>query len=408
MIVKKIDDGEKIEIKSFEKRTGMTAAFSGDELARLLAWCRAGEPDAFIERLFDLGIFLRRNVPETREEILRAVNESAFAPPELEALHIELTDACPLSCPQCYREHDSGAPPREMSVERFARIAREARHAKIFQIALGGGEPLAHPDILELVGVVGATEMSATLTTSGWGLTRTLLRALIDAGLNHMQVSLNGADRETHERSRDGYDCAMDALKMLSACGLSFGINWTARRDNLDGFEDVVRLAGNLGAENVNVLRYKPTPGEAFASVALNEGETRDLAETIRRGTGRVKIKVDSAYSQLLCYMHGARAAQSPCGCAAGRTFFSVAPDGTYKPCSHLDTIGVASSLSGFAASAELERFREIRDHPADLCETCRYKAHCGGCAAICRKAHGKDMKENARERRCIAYAEKI
>lgn len=384
-------EGETLLI--FEKRTGMTAVFSGHELELLLGYAKTGDISPFIERLFDLGILLRHD--EHRAKLLSAVLNPVSA--TLSALHIELTSRCPLSCPQCYKGE---AHAEDLPLETFTRLIAEAEALKIFQIALGGGEPLACPHIIQALEAVAATEMSVTVTTSGYGLDRICLEKLIEAGANHIQVSLNAADRHVNALSRDGYDCAMNALSLLAASGVSFGINWVARKDNLAFLEGVVTLAGRLGADNVNVLRYKHSPAEPYGDVALGADETRRLADFIA-GVRGVGMKVDSAYSQLLCYLHGERIDRAQCGCGAGRSFIAVTSSGGFKPCSHLEQALRSETIAAYMKSDELRRFIDIGSSLAGECGTCVYRTFCGGCRAVCGMLDGSLA---AGERECIAY----
>lgn len=379
----------------FEKTTGMTGTFSGGERDSLLAYARTGTQDAFIDRLFDLGILVD-DYGLHRIRILEAGTARADLP---ESLHIELTDRCPLSCFQCYKGmRKSGS---DMSFQYLRELVDEADRLGVFQLAFGGGEPLSYPRIVDAVALVGHTGMSATVTTSGAGLSAGLLRALRAAGLNHMQVSLNSLDAGVNARSRDGYDEAIAALDLLRQNALSFGINWTARRENIGAFAEIASYAADLGADNVNILRYKPSPGEDYDAAVPEDGELWRLACDIAACRLPVKIKVDSAFSQLLCYLHGERAHSIRCGCAAGTLFVAVTPFGRFKPCSHVEHVTTAGSIEAYLDSAERAAFLEIRNDPLDLCAACLHKPHCGGCAAICQKRYGAAY---AREKSCIAF----
>lgn len=389
--------GEKLYM--FEKRSGTTGVFSGRELDLLFDYVRTGERTAFVARLFDLRI-LAPDETASREAILAAGENSIPGDwPRFRALHVELTNRCPLACPQCYK---GGGGTYDMRPETFEKLVDEAEGTGVFQIALGGGEPLAYAHLPAAVRLVGRTEMSVTLTTGGRGLTQRLLEDLTDAGLNHVQVSLNSLDREINALSRDGYDDATAALERLSANGVSFGINWTARQDNLSGFGDLVAFAAGLGADNVNILRYKPSGLEGFDDVALSPAQSLTLAGAIGRARG-VKIKVDSAYSQLLCLLHGEGVDEEQCGCGAGRTFVAVTPEGAFKPCSHLRMETASESLATYAKSADLAAFLEAAGQLDDLCGSCLHGKRCGGCRAICERRYGR---LDAGERECAGYVQ--
>jgi pyrroloquinoline quinone biosynthesis protein E len=395
-------EGETLAV--FEKKSGMTAEFSGAELLRLLSWCRSPGEDEFVRRLFRLGILTDRGTDAPA--VLRGYGRQREGRPR--ALHIDVTDYCPLACPQCYRAGARAEPAgsngradagvcadgngqagvsgrTDMSLPGFAALIREAAGLDCFQIAVGGGEPLCHPRIEELIACAGRTEMAVSLTTSGalppGARLPEKISGLREAGLNHIQVSLNGSTEETNRRSRDGYRQATALMQHLGGCGLSWGVNWTARADNLHELEALCALAADLGADNVNVLRYKPAGNEDYAGAALRGEEERALAARLRRVRG-VRIKVDSAYSFLFRLLYG-DAPEIAAGCAAGTGFVSVTAAGAFKPCSHLADAFPAKGLRAYLRSRAYLDFLREKASPPGTCRLCRHARTCGGCRAI-------------------------
>lgn len=379
-------------IESFEKKTGMTAVFTGEELRKIDAWAAGGTKTPFISRLFTQGVFFGQDARAK----LRGARAPESCQPMPRALHIDITDICPLACRSCYRGcagkesgKEKGEEGQHMEKALFQRLIEEAETLRIFQIAIGGGEPLCHPHLEDCIRAVARTQMAVSLTTSGSGLDAARLSALQNAGITHLQVSLNGADHATNAASRDGFHGAQRALLLLSKSGISFGINWVARKDNLDGFAGMLALARSLGADNLNVLRYKPSPAEDYHAQALDAAGFFLLAAKIREGLAKgVRIKLDSAWSPLLLYINHGRTNPENHGCAAGRSFIAVLPDGRFKPCSHLDMAEQATGIADFCASKTLRDFRErqINGISGGDCGTCPHIPLCGGCRAICEK----------------------
>ncbi|WP_141228297.1 radical SAM protein [Anaeromicrobium sediminis] len=311
----------------FEKSTGMTGFFSHKEKELLIEYVKNGIKTPFIDRLYSLGILTRTSC---LNEIIKTLEEEPDQL-RLDALHIDITTACPLDCLQCYKGHTSTI---EMPLNVFQSYIDEAQKLKIFQIAIGGGEPLVHSQIVDFVEYVSKTEMSATMTTSGYGLSQELLGKLIKAGLNHMQISLNSIVQLVNEKSRDGFQHAVNAIQILSSTDLSFGVNMVIRKDSLDTFFKTVEYAKKMGVKNINLLRYKPSPTEDYEDYALSGDEFYKLAEWIKQVKG-IKVKVDSAYSNLLIYLNNGRVNKERSGCMAGKSFIAIHADGSFKPYSH-------------------------------------------------------------------------
>lgn len=354
-----------------------TAYLDGPELETLARWAR-GEENGFARRLMKLGL-LENGM---REEILGeiALAQEKAAPPRSfcapESLHIELTARCPLSCPQCYKSPS----PADLPMEKLRDILRQAAKLRVFQIALGGGEPLVYPFLEEAVEAIGAYGMSCSVTTSGYGIRAPLLKKLTERGLRHLQVSLNGSTAEIHERSRQGYATALEALRLLAQTRLSYGINWVARMDNIDDLPDLLALAVRLGAQNVNILREKPAARQSGKSVGLTDDKLLYL-ETVLRNTKGITLKVDSAFSGLLCRINGRPGLMT--GCGAGRRFLAVDAEGGFRPCSHLPMRETGTLADVWFHSPILQAFRELPQRVGDPCRSCSFLEGCGGCRAV-------------------------
>src|SRR5271167_1731729 len=85
----------------------------------------------------------------------------------------------------------------ELSTETWSRIFREAAEAGVLQADFTGGEPLARDDIVALTRSARDAGLYVSLITSGLPLDEAKLAALVEAGLDHFQLSFQGAREET-------------------------------------------------------------------------------------------------------------------------------------------------------------------------------------------------------------------
>ena len=81
----------------------------------------------------------------------------------------------------------------EIATDAWVRVFREAAALGVLHLHLTGGEPALRPDLEELVRAGRAANLYVNLITSGIGLTERKLDALIDAGLDHLQLSFQDA-----------------------------------------------------------------------------------------------------------------------------------------------------------------------------------------------------------------------
>ncbi len=99
-----------------------------------------------------------------------------------------VTDRCNLDCSYC-TEYDNSQP--HPPLEDLKAWLRKIRELGTMRIALVGGEPLTHPDIVELVRYCRELGFATSLTTNGFLLTKAKLQALEEAGLQVMQISVD-------------------------------------------------------------------------------------------------------------------------------------------------------------------------------------------------------------------------
>src|SRR5277367_13300 len=120
------------------------------------------------------------------------------------ALIAELTHRCPLHCVYCSNPLELQSRAKELSTTDWSRVFREAAELGVLQADLTGGEPLARTDIAELIRAARAAGLYVNLITSGLPLDEARLDSLIDAGLDHFQLSFQGATAEIAEEISGG------------------------------------------------------------------------------------------------------------------------------------------------------------------------------------------------------------
>lgn len=211
---------------------------------------------------------------------------------QLARIYIEPTNHCNLDCVTCIR-HSWDEPLGEMSSEVFSQIV-EGLHSFSSRpsIFFGGlGEPLAHPNIVDMVAQIKALGSYVELITNGTLLTKTLSKQLIDSGLDMLWVSLDGATPESYRDVRLGaalpevisnlegfryarwtthYPTGLDLLLQPQ-----LGIVFVAMKRNIADLPAVFSLASRLGSLHfmvTNVLPYTPEMQEEILySRALND-----------------------------------------------------------------------------------------------------------------------------------------
>ncbi|HIE38541.1 MAG TPA: radical SAM protein [Anaerolineae bacterium] len=340
-------------------------------------------------------------------ERVAAVRDAAptmTAPPRAlaapETIHFSVTGRCDQACAGCFYSARPGSAvrPSDAPFELFQRVVRQAAKARVFQMALGGGEPLLHPRLLEMVRLARRSGIVPNLTTNGNLLTVEMAVALREAGLGQVQISLNGASEGTNRATRPNFAQALAAMEGCRAAGLRFGINFLLTRTVLPDLEQVFRLGEFLGAATVNLLRPKPptTDGDWLERESPTAADYRRVRRILRRLQPRwraggseqpaTRITIDASLTFLLTD----RSPQSlyragVWGCSAARKFVTVTQEGEILPCSHVrwSDMGGGDVMRAWWESTVLARFRALEEEMRGLCRACRYLDLCRGCPAV-------------------------
>ncbi|MCC6558803.1 MAG: radical SAM protein [Polyangiaceae bacterium] len=191
----------------------------------------------------------------------------------------DVTYACPLRCAHCYSE-SGRRPPRQLALPEMLRLADVIAAMRPMSLQISGGEPLMVRDIPEVVRRVAERGIPVGVCTSGLWLDEPTARALLAACVR-IEVSLDGAARETHDRIRGqagAFDQALGALALLdrvaagtrSAC--AFGINCTVVRSNLGEIERLAGLASRFAE-----LRFLRLNAAIPSGLASREGYEAEL-----------------------------------------------------------------------------------------------------------------------------------
>src|SRR5690606_32161758 len=116
------------------------------------------------------------------------------------AMLAEITHRCPLACPYCSNPVELTRAAEELPAEDWARIFREAADLGVLQVHISGGEPGARRDLAQIVASARDAGLYVNLITSGIGITRARLEELDQAGVDHVQLSLQGIRPDMADR----------------------------------------------------------------------------------------------------------------------------------------------------------------------------------------------------------------
>src|SRR5690606_29881485 len=175
--------------------------------------------------------------------------------PRLLTLIAELTYSCRLRCVYCSNPVQAGQRARALSTQDWLRVIDEAEALGALHIHFSGGEPLLFSDLELLVRRARDKQLYSNLITSGIPLSRARLEALVVAGLDHVQVSLQAASRESNLRIA-GIDATQEKLQVarwVNELSVPLTVNIVLHRENVAELPELLTLAESLQPHRIEL-----------------------------------------------------------------------------------------------------------------------------------------------------------
>ena len=252
----------------------------------------------------------------------------------------ELTHRCPLGCPYCSNPLALDPREHELDAAAWARVFAEAAALGVLQVHLSGGEPGARRDLVDIAAHAREAGLYTNLITSGVGITTRTLRDLWEAGLDHIQVSIQDADAVSADRIA-GYRSAFQRKHALAAeavrLGLPLTVNVVVHRANIERIGAMVELALGLKAGRVEIahVQYYGWALKNRAALMPTRAQVERAAAEVEelRRTHQGRIVIDAVVPD-----YHARFPK-PCVGGWGRRSLNVTPSGRVLPCHAAESI---------------------------------------------------------------------
>ena len=216
-------------------------------------------------------------------------------------VYVEPTNACNLACATCVR-HAWDEPEGFMEWATFEAVVDGLSSSPLpaggpagagapgTVAFMGLGEPLMHPRFVDMVGAAKERGLRAEVTTNALLLDDEKAAGLLEAGLDQLVVSIDGASAEAFGRVRSGASLArvVENVRRLHdhrgpnySSAVRIGVEFVAMRSNIGELPGLRRLAAQLGATFIivsNVLAY--TPDMLDQTLYDRQGSTSSGAHT--------------------------------------------------------------------------------------------------------------------------------
>ena len=343
----------------------------------------------------------------------------------------ELTTGCNLRCIHCRASATDLMSPDDLSTAEARQVIDQIAEYAPFILVLSGGEPLWRKDVFALAEYAAAKNIRVALATNGTLVDEATADRIVAAGIRRVAISLDGADRRTHDSFRGqhgAFEAAVAGFGRLRRRGMSMQINTSVSRHNVEQLAEIYYLAAELGADAFHIFLLVPVGcGLTIQDTQMVTAQQyEDVLNWLydRSLDGRMELKATCAphYFRIVRQRRAeARRAGLPVpelpaghahsgpsmnamtrGCLAGSGVCFLSHRGEVFPCGYLPVAAGDLRRQAFRDVWErAEVFAQLRD--VDLlegkCGFCEFKRVCLGCRA---RAYGVTHNYLAEEPFCV------
>ena len=256
------------------------------------------------------------------------------------AMLAELTHRCPLACPYCSNPLELKQADQELSTEEWIDVFRQAAELGVLHLHLSGGEPASRRDLIDLTAAAAQLELYSNLITSGIGISEKRLDALKHAGLDHIQLSIQGVDETSADHVggyKGGYRRKLQLAEWIRQRNIPLTVNAVCHRENIGSIPQMFDLALELGARRIEIATVQ------FHGWAIeNRTQLMPTREQVETATETVeKARQDLEGQLVIDYVPADYYATYPKACLGGwgRVGINIDPTGLALPCHAAESI---------------------------------------------------------------------
>ncbi|HHW00194.1 MAG TPA: radical SAM protein [Clostridiaceae bacterium] len=238
------------------------------------------------------------------------------------------TYKCNFNCTHCYSRTRMDL--NELDFEDKMIVAKNIAKNKVFNVNLGGGEPLLCNDCFEVIRFLSEHNIQVNLSTNGWKLTKEVVSQLQRSGLRGVSVSIDNSDSKLHDENRNqpnSWAEACRSIRLYVEAGFHVSISTTITTQNYGNLEEIIKLGVSLGVNGIDFKRLK-TMGNAYfrQDLELSESQKEQLYSNIVTWKKLYPITINLSYGSE--YIEGIDN-----GCPCGKTSLAIMCNGDISPC---------------------------------------------------------------------------
>jgi radical SAM protein with 4Fe4S-binding SPASM domain len=298
-------------------------------------------------------------------------------------MDLALTYRCNNECAHCYNGRPRAYP--ELASEQWMRILDRLQAIGIPHVCFTGGESTLREDLPQLVRYAASLGMVTGLLTNGRRLAHPgYVKLLAEAGLDHVQITLESHLPEIHDRmvsAPGAWRQTVDGIRAALGTQLYVMTNTTLLAENAPQLEGTITFLGEIGVPTVgfNALIYAGHGADVGSGVP--EADLPPLLDLVRRLTDAQGQRLIWYTPTQYCHFDPVQMQLGVKGCTAARYNMCVEPDGGVIPCqSYYQSLGNLLEDSWESIwNHDLARYLRERLYVPQSCHACPVINECGG-----------------------------
>lgn len=262
--------------------------------------------------------------------------------PPLTTLYFYLTGDCNMACRHCWIAPDflnADVSEQALPFDLFKKIVTEAKEIGLTSVKLTGGEPLIHPEIIQILRFIRDEGLGLSIESNGVAMTPHIADLIKSCKSHFISISIDGM-KENHEWMRGvsgSFERASQGVRTLVETGIHPQVIMAVAHRNKNEIESLARYARDLGASSVKFNFVTPTVrGEKMeqegATVKVHEqiALSNWIQKELRQEIG---IPLLTNLPKAFIPLSALFGSDNNCGGCGIFTILGVLHDGTYALC---------------------------------------------------------------------------
>jgi radical SAM protein with 4Fe4S-binding SPASM domain len=298
-------------------------------------------------------------------------------------MDLALTYRCNNDCAHCYNARERNFP--ELTTEQWKKILDQLWALGVPHIVFTGGEATLRDDLPELIHHAESNGQITGLNTNARRLSDArYVQRLVDAGLDHVQVTVESCDEQIHDemmRLNGAFKQTIAGLKNALATKLYVMTNTTMLRTNVHKIPETLDFLAEIGVPTIGLNALIYSGHGLTVGTGLRESELQPILDVATQKTAERGQRLIWYTPTQYCEFDPTASNLGVKGCTAALYSMCIESNGNVLPCqSYYTPVGnfLTDSWDSIWNHKLSTQLRERQGLPSK-CEGCPVVSECGG-----------------------------